>query len=52
MEQLKMILEECLKKQDIDEDGKTVLYDGRTGESFDNRVTVGIMYILKLASFS
>ena len=30
------------------EDGKTVLYDGRTGEPFDNRVTVGIMYMLKL----
>lgn len=28
---------------------KTVLYDGRTGEPFDNRVTVGYMYILKLA---
>ena len=32
----------------LDTDGKTVLYDGRTGEPFDNRVTVGIMYILKL----
>jgi DNA-directed RNA polymerase subunit beta len=30
------------------DDGKTVLYDGRTGEPFDNRVTVGIMYMLKL----
>ena len=29
-------------------DGKTVLYDGRTGEQFDNRVTVGYMYFLKL----
>ena len=29
-------------------DGKTVLYDGRTGEQFDNPVTVGIMYYLKL----
>ncbi len=29
-------------------DGKTVLYDGRTGEAFDNPVTVGIMYYLKL----
>ena len=29
-------------------DGKTVLYDGRTGEPFDNRVTVGYMYYLKL----
>ena len=30
------------------EDGKTILYDGRTGEQFDNPVTVGIMYYLKL----
>jgi len=30
------------------EDGKTQLYDGRTGEPFDNRVTVGYMYYLKL----
>ena len=32
----------------IDKDGKTVLYDGRTGEPFENRVTVGIMYYMKL----
>ncbi len=31
-----------------DEDGKTVLYDGRTGEPFENRVSVGYMYYLKL----
>ena len=30
-------------------DGKSVLYDGRTGEPFDNRVTVGYMHMLKLA---
>ena len=30
-------------------DGKTVLYDGRTGEAFDNRIAVGVMYYLKLA---
>ncbi|PFA64177.1 DNA-directed RNA polymerase subunit beta [Bacillus sp. AFS015802] len=30
-------------------DAKTVLYDGRTGEPFDNRVSVGIMYMIKLA---
>jgi DNA-directed RNA polymerase subunit beta len=30
-------------------DGKTVLYDGRTGEPFDNRVSVGVMYMIKLA---
>ncbi len=35
-------------KLEMNEDGKTVLYDGRTGEKFDNRVTVGYMYYLKL----
>jgi DNA-directed RNA polymerase subunit beta len=39
---------ECLKMANLSEDGKTVLYDGRTGEPFDNRVTVGYMYMLKL----
>ena len=38
----------CFNKAGMDEDGKTVLYDGRTGEKFDNRVTVGYMYYLKL----
>ena len=37
-----------LEKAGLDPDGKTVLYDGRTGQPFDNRVTVGIMYFLKL----
>ncbi len=32
----------------IDEDGKTILYDGRTGDPFENKITVGIMYYLKL----
>ena len=40
---------ETLKKAGLSEDGKTVLYDGRTGNPFENRVTVGYMYILKLA---
>lgn len=40
---------ECLKKAGYSQDGKTLLYDGRTGEPFDSRVTVGYMYILKLA---
>lgn len=40
---------ETLKKAGLSPDGKTVLYDGRTGLPFDNRVTVGYMYILKLA---
>ncbi|MFR7854085.1 MAG: DNA-directed RNA polymerase subunit beta [Acutalibacteraceae bacterium] len=37
-----------LKEAGMDEDGKVQLYDGRTGEPFDNRVTVGYMYYLKL----
>ncbi len=36
------------KALDMNEDGKFTLYDGRTGEKFDNRVTVGYMYYLKL----
>lgn len=32
----------------LSRDGKTVLYDGRTGEAFDNRVSVGVMYLIKL----
>ena len=32
----------------MEPDGKTVLYDGRTGEPFDNRVSVGVMYMIKL----
>lgn len=40
---------DTLKLAGLPEDGKTVLYDGRTGEPFDSRVTVGYMYYLKLA---
>jgi len=40
---------ETLKKANLPEDGKTVLRDGRTGLPFDRRVTVGYMYMLKLA---
>lgn len=40
---------DCLEMAGLPRDGKMVLYDGRTGEPFDNRVTVGYMYILKLA---
>ncbi len=39
---------ELLKKAGLREDGKTILYDGRTGEAFDKPVTVGYMYFLKL----
>ena len=38
-----------VKEAGMAADAKTVLYDGRTGEPFDNRVTVGVMYMIKLA---
>ncbi len=41
-------IEECLKMAGLRPDGKTILYDGRTGDQFENPVTVGIMYFLKL----
>ena len=41
-------IEELLEKADLPSDGKIKLYDGRTGEPFDNPVTVGYMYYLKL----
>jgi len=37
-----------LKSADLDESGQTVLYDGRTGEPFSQKITVGIIYMLKL----
>lgn len=37
-----------VREAGVDSDGKTVLYDGRTGEPFHNRVSVGVMYYLKL----
>lgn len=37
-----------VKEAGMDADAKTVLYDGRTGEPFDNRVSVGVMYMIKL----
>ena len=39
----------ALKEAGLPSDGKTVLYDGRTGEAFDNRIAVGVMYYMKLA---
>ncbi|HOP65830.1 MAG TPA: DNA-directed RNA polymerase subunit beta [Bacilli bacterium] len=39
---------DMMKEAGIDEDGKTVLYDGRTGEPFENRISVGVMYMVKL----
>lgn len=41
-------VQEAFKKAGIDEDGKTILYDGRTGEAFESRITIGVMYYLKL----
>ena len=41
-------IKELLKKAGLPEDGKITLYDGYTGEPFDQKVTVGYMYILKL----
>ncbi|HJF29200.1 DNA-directed RNA polymerase subunit beta [Ligilactobacillus saerimneri] len=40
---------DALKEAGLPSDGKSVLYDGRTGEPFDNRIAVGVMYYLKLA---
>jgi len=37
-----------MKEAGMDEDGKTVLYDGRTGEPFDHKISVGVMYFVKL----
>ena len=39
---------DMMAKAGMDPDGKTVLYDGRTGERFDERITVGVMYMIKL----
>ncbi len=42
-------IRELMKKAGLPEDSKTVLYDGRTGKPFENRVMVGYIYMLKLA---
>lgn len=39
---------EAVKEAGLAEDAKTVLYDGRTGEPFDRKVSVGVMYMMKL----
>ena len=39
---------DALKEANLAEDGKTTLYDGRTGEAFDSRISVGVMYMIKL----
>jgi DNA-directed RNA polymerase subunit beta len=38
-----------IEESGMSRDGKSVLYDGRSGESFDNRISVGVMYMIKLA---
>ncbi|WP_248510347.1 DNA-directed RNA polymerase subunit beta [Sporosarcina sp. NCCP-2222] len=40
---------DTMEESGMNRDGKTVLYDGRSGEPFDNRVSVGVMYMIKLA---
>ncbi|MCH7323566.1 DNA-directed RNA polymerase subunit beta [Solibacillus sp. MA9] len=40
---------ETMEEAGMNRDGKTILYDGRSGEPFDSRVSVGIMYMIKLA---
>ena len=39
---------DTVREAGMDRDAKTILYDGRTGEPFDNRVSVGVMYMIKL----
>ena len=42
-------LKEIMREAELSEDGKTTLFDGRTGEAFDERISVGVMYMIKLA---
>jgi DNA-directed RNA polymerase subunit beta len=42
-------LKSILAESGIDPDGKTVLYDGRTGQPYENRISVGVMYMIKLS---
>ena len=41
-------IQEQMKEAKMSEDGKTILYNGRTGEPFDQRISVGVMYMVKL----
>lgn len=43
---------QMLKDNNLPQDGKMQLYDGRTGEAFENKVTVGVMYMIKLEHMS
>jgi DNA-directed RNA polymerase subunit beta len=38
-----------MEEAQVNADGKTVLFDGRTGDAFDERIAVGVMYMIKLA---
>ena len=42
-------LRDIMKESNSSPDGKYVLYDGRTGEAYDDRISVGVMYMIKLA---
>jgi DNA-directed RNA polymerase subunit beta len=42
-------IKDALAESKLPDSGKTVLYDGKTGEPFDSKVTVGCMYVMKLA---
>lgn len=42
-------LEDIMKEANMEKDGKSVLYDGQTGQKFDERISVGVMYMIKLA---
>src|SRR5574344_639078 len=45
-------IKEMLKQNNLPEDGKIQLYDGRTGDAFGDKVTVGVMYMIKLEHMS
>ena len=42
-------LKAIMREAELSEDGKTTLFDGRSGEAFDERISVGVMYMIKLA---
>lgn len=42
-------VKEIIDEAGMDQDAKSILYDGRTGEPFDNRVSIGMMYMIKLS---
>ncbi len=48
-ERMKKMFGATMEEAGMNRDGKTILYDGRSGEPFDSRVSVGVMYLIKLA---